>query len=285
MSNLIDTFHIGPLQQPQNFYILNNANNNFVFECTFLDVSAQLTVLPSFVEYTSVTGFTNSSETATLNVSSELLNGLFIFQPKDGNSLDISNLNQMLFGVKNASFNFNYSSANVSKNNTRIPLYKDYINSLAQTITGGPYDINQKIFSNASQLRAGIAALDANFNTTFNLDIQHHRDPGLNASNPTLTSESYNASNLMYSTSCQQLIYGLITLATENRINTFFEDINIQDTNMSNMSTKLPYNVIFHPGDNFAIKIIYTPSIRLKNLESSNIVFSDRSYKIFLQVV
>jgi hypothetical protein len=280
--SLIDTFNIGPLQQPQNFYVLNNSNNNFVFECTTLDVTTQLTVSPSFVDYLGVAGrgFTDVNETATLNVSNVSLNGLFVFQPQDENIVNVSNLNEMLFGVKNASFSFNYSDATVSKNGVKIPLYKDYINYLSQTIIGGPYNINQHIIKNTSQLYSGIQALNANFNEAFNLTIQKHRDPGLNASIPTLTAESYNAENLIYSTSCQQLIYGLLSLSntnsTPNRITQFFEDISDQTP---------PYNFIFHPGDNFAIKITYKPDIKM-NVSSSTIgVFNNRSYKIFLQVV
>ena len=283
---MIDTFHIGPVQQPQNFYTLNDANNNFVFECTTLDVNTQLTVMPSFVDYVGVQekGFNGIHETATLNVSRGSLDGLFVFQPNGRSTINVSDLldenNEMLFGVNSALFNFNYSEANVSKINGIIPLYKDYINSLAQTIIGGPYNINQYVIKNVSQLQYGIRALNANFNTAFNLNVNEHKDPSLNDPIPTLSPTSYNASNLRYSKSCQQLVYGILsktnTSTSPNRVTQFFQDISGQTP---------PYIVKFHPGDIFAVKITYKPDIQM-NVSSNNFSgFRDRSYKIFLKVV
>ncbi len=286
---MIDTFHIGPVQQPQNFYTLNDANNNFVFECTTLDVGTQLTVMPSFVDYVSVAGkgFNGIHETATLNISNTSLDGLFVFQPNGTRSINVSDLldenNEMLFGVNKSVFNFNYSEANVSKVNSvngSIPLYKDYINSLAQTIIGGPYNINQYVIRNVSQIQYGIRALNANFNTAFNLNVEEHRDPSLNDPIPKLSASSYNVSNLAYSKSCQQLVYGILsktnTSTSPNRVTQFFQDISGQTP---------PYKVKFHPGDIFAVKITYRPEIQM-NVSSNNFSgFTDRSYKIFLKVV
>ena len=290
----IDTFNIGPVQQPQNFYLLNDANNNFVFECTRFDVSTNLTVTPSFVDYKGVAGrgFNGIHETATLNVSNASLNELFIFQPQDSYIINVSDLldvnHEMLFGVNKSVFNFNYSDAIVSKTNGKIPLYQDYINSLAQNIIGGPYDINQKIIKNTTQLYEGITALDYNFNALFNLAIQNHRDPSLNDPIPTLSPSSYNETNAPYSLSCQQLIYGILSVSNTNiapnRVTQFFEDISAQQ-NVPN--PKKYYYVKFHPGDVFAVKITYKPNIIMYNVSSSNMTtaFTDRSYKIFLKVV
>lgn len=290
----IDTFNIGPQQQPQNFYLLNDANNNFVFECTTFDVSTNLTVTPSFVDYYGVAGqgFNGIHETATLNVSNASLNELFIFQPQQSPTINVSDLidtnNEMLYGVNKSVFNFNYSDAIVSKTNGKIPLYQDYINALAQNIIGGPYNINQQIIKNTTQLYDGIKALNGPFNTLFNLAIQNHRDPSLNDTIPTLSPASYNETNNPYSLSCQQLVYGILSLSNTNiapnRITQFFEDISAQQ-NVPN--PKQYYYVKFHPGDVFAIKITYKPNIIMNNVSSSNMVsaFTDRSYKIFLKVV
>lgn len=282
----IDTFNIGPVQQPQNFYLLNDANNNFVFECTSFDVSTNLTVMPSFVDYAGVagTGFNGIQETATLNVPNASLDNLFVFQPNDSNTINVSDLldanNEMLFGVNKSIFNFNYSEALVSKSGGIIPLYRDYINDLAQTIIGGPYNINQYVIKNVSQLQYGIRALNANFNLAFNLAIETHRDPSLNDPIPRLSSASYNASNLIYSKSCQQLIFGILSLTntdnSPNRVTQFFNDISGQTQ---------PYYVKFHPGDVFAVKITYRPDIIMNVSSNMSVAFKDRSYKIFLNVV
>jgi hypothetical protein len=290
----IDTFNIGPQQQPQNFYLLNDANNNFVFECTTFDVSTNLTVTPSFVDYNGIAGrgFNGIDETATLNVSNASLNNLFVFQPKQFPTISVNDLldenNEMFYGVNEEVFKFNYSDAIVSKTNGNIPLYQDYINSLAQKIIGGPYNINQQIIKNTTQLYDGIRTLNATFNIAFNLAIQNHRDPSLNDPVPRLSPASYNDENYPFSKSCQQLVYGILSLSNtnivSNRITQFFEDISAQQ-NVPNPNQY--YYVKFHPGDVFAIKITYQPNIIMKNVSASNMAypFTDRSYKIFLKVV
>jgi hypothetical protein len=288
----IDTFNIGPAQQPQNFYLLNDANNNFVFECTTFDVSTNLTATPSFVDYLGVAGrgFNGIHETATLNIPNASLDELFVFQPKQSNTINVSDLldenNEMLFGVNKSIFNFNYSDAIVSKTDGNIPLYRDYINALAQQIVTGPYNINQQIIKNTTQLYNTITNLNYNFNTLFNLAIQNHRDPSLNDPIPTLSPASYNEENNAYSLSCQQLIYGILSITnttnSPNRVTQFFEDISAQQ---HKPNPNLYYYVKFHPGDVFAVKITYKPLITMN--VSSNMVnaFTNRSYKIFLKVV
>ena len=167
-------------------------------------------------------------------------------------------------------------------------MYKDYINALAQNIIGGPYNINQQIIKNTTQLYDGIRALNGPFNTLFNLAIQTHRDPSLNDPIPTLSPASYNTSNIPFSQSCQQLVYGILSLSntniSSNRITQFFEDISAQQ-NVSNPNQY--YYVKFHPGDVFAVKVTYKTSVIMNNVSSSNMAspFTDRSYKIFLKVV
>ena len=110
--------------------------------------------------------------------------------------------------------------------------------------------------------------------------IETHRDPSLNDPIPRLSSASYNASNLIYSKSCQQLIFGILSLTntdnSPNRVTQFFNDISGQTQ---------PYYVKFHPGDVFAVKITYRPDIIMNVSSNMSVAFKDRSYKIFLNVV
>jgi len=291
-NNVSLLYGIGPIQQPYNFYLLNNTSYNFVFECTTLDVSAKMPVTPTFVNYydASGIGFSNVDETATLTVSPADLNDLFVFQPRIVTEIPtpvtVQNMNEMIYSVNIANFKFNYSSAIVTKllnngtltyivpNATRteeITLATDYINSLAQTITGS-YSIQQSLFKNTTQLINGVKSLDSKFNYSFKKSVELNRDPSLNDLIPTLNSTTpiINA----YSISCKQLIDGLLSFTTNERINQFLQDVATQ--------TQMPYKFIFHPGDTIAIRIGYVPNMNVVGLTTT---FSTRFYKIFLKVV
>ena len=291
-NNVSLLYGIGPIQQPYNFYLLNNTSYNFVFECTTLDVSAKMPVTPTFVNYydASGIGFSNVDETATLNVSPADLNDLFVFQPRIVTEIPtpvtVQNMNEMIYSVNIANFKFNYSSAIVTKllnngtltyivpNATRteeITLATDYINSLAQTITGS-YSIQQSLFKNTTQLINGVKSLDSKFNYSFKKSVELNRDPSLNNIIPTLNST--NPISNAYSISCKQLIDGLLSFTTNERINQFLQDVAIQ--------THMPYKFIFHPGDTIAIRIGYVPNMNVVGLTTT---FSTRFYKIFLKVV
>ncbi len=293
-NNVSFLYGIGPIQQPYNFYLLNNSNNNFVFECTTLDVSAKMPVTPTFVNYydTAGAGFSNVDETAVLKVFPSELNDLFVFQPRivtdvTPTPVTVQNMNEMLYSVNVANFKFVYSSAIVTKllNNgnitnilpnatqrEEITIATDYINSLAQTITGS-YSIQQSLFRNTRELLNGVSTLDYNFNYLFKIDVSSNKDPSLNDAIPSLN--SVNPVTNAYSTCCRQLIDGLLSFTTDQRKTQFLEDVASQ--------TKMPYKFIFHPGDTMAIRIGYVPNMKVAGLE--NINFSTRFYKIFLNVV
>jgi hypothetical protein len=292
-NNVSLLYGIGPVQQPYNFYLLNNTSYNFVFECTTLDVSAKMPVTPAFVDYydNGGIGFSNVDETATLNVSPYDLNELFVFQPRIVTDVitpvTVQNMNEMIYSVNIANFKFNYSSATVTKllyngtvthivpNATRtenITLATDYINSLAQTITGS-YSIQQSLFQNTTQLIEGIKSLDSKFNYSFNQKVSLNKDPSLNDLIPTLN--SVNPIINAYSLSCEQLITGLLSFVPDDRVLQFLHDVEAQ--------TQMPYKFIWHPGDTIAIRIGYIPNMGVKGLD--NATFSTRYYKIFLNVV
>ena len=293
-NNVSVLYGIGPIQQPYNFYLLNNSNYNFVFECTTLDVNAKMPVTPAFVNYydTSGIGFSNVDETATLNVSPADLNNLFVFQPRVVTGISpvpvtVQNMNEMIYSVNVANFKFNYSSAIVTKllnngtltyivpNATRteeITVATDYINSLAQTLTGS-YSIQQSLFQNTTQLINGVKSLDSKFNYSFNQDVSSNKDPSLNALPPTLN--SLNPISNAYAKCCQQLITGLLSFVPDARILQFLEDISGQ--------TQMPYKFIFHPGDTVAVRIGYEPNMKVIGVDNTK--FSTRFYKIFLKVI
>jgi len=293
-NNVSVLYGIGPVQQPYNFYLLNNSNYNFVFECTTLDVNAKMPVTPAFINYydTAGIGFSNVDETATLNVYPADLNNLFVFQPKVVTGISkvpvtIENMNEMIYSVNVANFKFNYSSATVTKllnNGTithivtkadqtkEITLATDYINSLAHTLTGS-YSIQQSLFQNTTQLIKGVESLDSKFNYTFNQDVSSNKDPSLNALPPTLNNQTpiTNA----YATCCRQLITGLLSFVPDARIIQFLEDVSDQ--------TQMPYKFIFHPGDTVAVRIGYAPNMKVVGVDNTK--FSTRFYKIFLKVI
>ena len=292
-NNVSVLYGIGPQQQPYNFYLLNNSNFNFVFECTTLDVTAKMPVTPTFVNYydNSGIGFSNVNETATLDVSASDLNNLFVFQPRiiSGTVTPVTaqNLNEMVYSVNVANFKFNYSSAIVTKllnNGTitnivpnatltqEITVATDYINSLAETITGS-YSIQQSLFKNTTQLINGVKSLDSKFNYTFNQDVSANKDPSLNSLTPTLN--IINPISNAYSRCTQQLIDGLLSFVPNERIVRFLADVAAQ--------TQMPYRFIFHPGDTVAVKIGYIPNMNVVGIDTTK--FSTRFYKIFLKVI
>jgi hypothetical protein len=293
-NNVSVLYGIGPLQQPYNFYLLNNSNYNFVFECTTLDVNAKMPVTPAFVNYYDVSGagFSNVNETATLEVFPSDLNNLFVFQPKVVTGISpipvtVQNMNEMLYSVNVANFKFNYSMATVTKllnngtvtnivpNATRteeITVATDYINSLAETITGS-YSIQQSLFQNTTQLINGVKSLDSKFNYSFNQNVSSNKDPSLNDLTPTLN--SINPITNAYSRCCQQLITGLLSFVPDARIVQFLDDVAAQ--------TQMPYRFIFHPGDTVAIRIGYAPNMKVVGIDDTK--FSTRFYKIFLKVI
>lgn len=293
-NNVSVLYGIGPLQQPYNFYLLNNSNYNFVFECTTLDVNAKMPVTPAFVNYYDVSGagFSNVNETATLEVFPSDLNNLFVFQPKVVTGISpipvtVENMNEMLYSVNVANFKFNYSMATVTKllnngtvtnivpNATRteeISVATDYINSLAETITGS-YSIQQSLFQNTTQLINGVKSLDSKFNYSFNQNVSSNKDPSLNDLIPTLN--SINPITNAYARCCQQLITGLLSFVPDARIVQFLDDVAAQ--------TQMPYRFIFHPGDTVAIRIGYAPNMKVVGIDETK--FSTRFYKIFLKVI
>ena len=293
-NNVSVLYGIGPVQQPYNFYLLNNSNYNFVFECTTLDVSAKMPVTPAFVNYydNAGVGFSNVNETATLNVFPADLNNLFVFQPKDITGISpipvtVQNMNEMIYSVNVANFKFNYSTATVTKllnngtfttivpNATRkeeITVATDYINSLAETITGS-YSIQQSLFQNTTQLLNGVKSLDSKFNFAFNQSVTLNKDPSLNDVIPKLN--TINPISNAYSRCTQQLIEGLLSFVPNERILQFLEDVAAQ--------TQMPYRFIFHPGDTVAIRIGYNPNMNVVGVDGTK--FSTRFYKIFLKVI
>jgi hypothetical protein len=293
-NNVSVLYGIGPEQQPYNFYLLNNSNYNFVFECTTLDVSAKMPVTPTFVNYfdDAGIGFSNVNETATLNVLPVDLNNLFVFQPRiiTGTTpvpVTVNNMNEMLYSVNVANFKFNYSSAIVTKilkngtytyiipNSTttqEITLATDYVNSLAATITGS-YSVQQTLFKNTNQLINGVKSLDSKFNYNFNQNVTLNKDPSLNDATPSLN--SVNPISNPYSICCKQLIDGLLSFVPNERIVQFLADVAAQPT--------MPYKFIFHPGDTLAVKIGYAPNMNVLGIDSTK--FTTRFYKIFLKVI
>jgi hypothetical protein len=278
-----DTSFIGNKQQPYNFYLLNNANYNFIFECTPLDVSSNYNITPRFIDYMEnyTIGFTDVSATATLDIDASMVNNLFLFQQRTITLADISlsDLEQLVYGVNKSIFNLNFSKAQVKRvygtTITYINLEDDYIESIAETITNSVSITPQSLITNIIQLRNGVAALDAGFCIKMNTDISNnYYDLSLNGTPKKL---NVNKTPNDMDKACKNLIAGLLTYTTPERVNQFFDDLKDQSP---------PYRFIFHYGDIIAVKITYKPQFTVAKLSSQGFyTFNPRSYKIFLRVV
>ena len=266
ISNIIKASNIGTQQQPYNFYILDNLDNNFIFECTTLDIAYTLNTSPSFINYFdySTLGFGNVSQNASLRVRAQDLNDLFVFTPNVNTIMfDQTQLDDMLYGVSAEIFkNFQYSQALVNSTTT---VASDYIESLSYSITKG-INLGSIIFKNIDQMLAGVNTLDSQFNFLLNQGI--HNSSGL-----------YEAQNNLYSLACKQLVAGILSVGPDNRKSQFITDIQKQTP---------PYKVIFHTNDTIAIRIGYIPKYNLLAGISStnfNVSLTTRTYKIFMTVI
>jgi len=283
LQDATDTTFIGNKQQPYNFYLLNNANYNFIFECTPLDVSSNYNITPRFIDYMEnyTIGFTDVSATATLDMDASMVNNLFLFQQRTITLADISlsDLEQLVYGVNKSIFNLNFSKAQVKRvygtTITYINLEDDYIESIAETITNSVSIAPQSLITNITQLRNGVAALDAGFCIKINTDISNnYYDLSLNG-----TPKKLNVNKVPndMDKACKNLIAGLLTYTTPERVNEFFDDLKVQSP---------PYRFIFHSGDIIAVKITYVSQFKIKDLSTDGFyTFNPRSYKIFLKII
>ena len=111
-------------QQVTNMYLLED---NFVFECTPLDITTDYDISLNFLKYLESPGFIDVSAVATLDISAAMINNLFIFQD--------NNTEEFVYGINNTintPLNFIFSNAKLTKkylnNETlNISLIDDYI--------------------------------------------------------------------------------------------------------------------------------------------------------------
>ena len=283
LQDATDTTFIGNKKQPYNFYLLNNANYNFIFECTPLDVSSNYNITPRFIDYMEnyTVGFTDVSATATLNMDASMVNNLFLFQQRTITLADISlsDLEQLVYGVNKSIFNLNFSKAQVKRvygtTIKYINLEDDYIESIAETITNSVSITPQSLITNITQLRNGVTALDAGFCIKLNTDISNnYYDLSLNETPKKL---NINKSPNNMDKACKNLIAGLLSYTPPARVNQFFDDLKDQSP---------PYRFIFHSGDIIAVKITYVSQFKIKDLSTDGFyTFNPRSYKIFLKII
>jgi hypothetical protein len=262
-TNTSTTYDIGPLQQTNNFYTIPNSNFNFVFECTALNVSAKMTTDPLLLSYlnTSQIGFGNVSATATLNVTSSQLNGLFIYSTNETMNLSSITFDELYYGVSAEIFNFNYSNALVKKADKYIPLYQDYVESLSEQVLNG----YGTIFSNVPQIISTVQALDSKFNVIFNQSIRN-------------SSGLYQGDTNTFSKCCRNLITGVLNLAKDTRKDKFFTDLTTQLGNPI-------LSFVFNTSDVMAIELTYKPRNSTLLSTITPIIISPRTYKIFLNVI
>jgi len=264
-------------QEPYNFYLLNTPNR-FVFECTPFDVSSNLLIEPGFINYLDYysKGFTDVSQVATLDILPDMINNMFIFNQTTTITeipFNVFNSDTMLYGIVNTSYNFSFSQANTNTNSstnssTNSIITNDYIKAIN-------YDIAHTdiiIFQNTTILENSLKQLDS----VFNLKIKQNITNNISTHHSSLQFENQS----IYAYSCKQLIAGILTYSTPERITQFWDDINKQTP---------PYSVVFHPGDSIAMRIGYVPkngngTILEGLVNTKNNKLYTRTYKIILNV-
>jgi hypothetical protein len=256
-------------QSPYNFYLLDSPNH-FVFECTPFDVSSNLLIEPGFINYQDyyTAGFTDVSQVATLDISSNMINNMFLFNQSTSIEeipFNVFNSSSIVYGIANTSYNFSFSQANTSTNT----IMNDYIKAIN-------YEIAQTdiiIFKDISFIKDGLENLDS----IFNLKIKQNISYNISSNNNTVLQP---ANQNPYSYACKQLISGILTYSSPERITRFWDDINTQTP---------PYSVVFHTGDSIAVRIGYVPKngdgSKLEGLSTTmNNRLYTRTYKIILNV-
>jgi len=290
--------------QTAQFYT-NNTTNSIIFEFTAINVSDKIGVLPQFEKATLTEGFGKVDAVARINVTAESLSNLFYFQGYNL-STTVGPL-PVYYGI-NASFKFNelYSNASVTtgyidSSPANAPkLKQDYVNYLAYAITGG-YSL-ATIFANETELMAGVASLDASFNSKINTSIAGLTTPGsTNVSK--MVYIGANNTSVFFDTSdnqspfiqgCKVLVDGLLSIAGNTRGQQFLSDIQAQDNispnDTSSDSLISYYNVSFRRGDIMSVLLNYQPygstggnPIAIPGLGSNTV--SNRAYKIMFYAV
>jgi hypothetical protein len=257
-------------QQITNMYL---SNDNFVFECTPLDITTNYDVSLNFLKYLESPGFTDVSAVATLDISASMINNLFIFQD--------NNTDEFVYGVNttiNNPLNFAFSNAKITKkylNNEilDISLLDDYIESIVETITGTLTHYPERILKNVNSLRTFIVSLDTIFNNKLNSVFNTYYDVSLNDIPNTLNIDKTILNPMEIQ--CKNLITGVLNInkGPNSRLNTFLEDISGQTP---------PYSFVFNPGDKLAIRITYNPTYKIPKYRN---YIAPRSYKIILNVI
>jgi hypothetical protein len=267
-------------------------------------VSSNYNITPRFIDYLEsyTVGFSDVSATATIDIEAAMVQNLFMFQQRVVTLADISltDLDELIYGINKSKFDIDFSKAKVKRiyrdvcNNpviTYINLEDDYIESIAETITNSVSITPQSLITNVNQLRNGIRALDPGFSLKMNTDISNiYYDLSLNETPRKL---NVNKTPNFMDRACKNLISGLLSYTTPERVNVFFQDLNTQttpnrlDTFYSDLKTQTPpYSFVFRYGDIIAIRITYKPQFTVAKLsEQGFYTFYPRSYKIFLRVV
>jgi hypothetical protein len=286
-------------QLSSNFYTLNDPSINFVFEFLPMDISTNIRVVPLFQTFDQTNlGFIPVNATAIIDVSANNFSKLFKFNSNDITFDDYPN-QDIRYGVENQTpFNIPFSKATVISgwanpatpflSNTSIAA--DYIRKLAKDITGG-YALAD-IFSNQTEIVNGIVNLDASLNQILNQKITTN-----------YTTYAYNGgmltypdnSNNIFTTSCKQLLDGLLSRAGTTRGLQFLNDLsqqsynNLMNTGL-NADDETTFYIKFEPGDILAVRIAYVPKNgdgvpagNPGNYLGTNLLFT-RSYKVFLRM-
>jgi hypothetical protein len=265
---------------------LNNVylyNDNFVFECTPLDLSNNFDISLNFLKYLESPGFIDVSAVATLDISATILNDIFLFQ--DGiNEEFVYGINNMT----NKNLNIIFSQAKITKkylNNEilDITLVDDYIESIVETITGVVTHSPGRIIKNIVPLKTFITSLDTSFNIQITNIFQNYYDLSLNQTPKTLNIYKTNL-NVM-EVQCKNLITGVLNMnKTIPNTLTSRQEIFLQDL----VGQTPPYSFVFKPGDKLAIRITYNPTY-ITNISTTSYTnrryITSRSYKIFLNVI
>ncbi len=286
-------------QRSTNFYKLNDPSINFVFEFLPMNISTNIRVVPIFQTFEETNlGFIDVSATAIIDVSANNFSKLFKFKSNDITFDDYPN-QDITYGVGNVScFDVSFSRATVISgwanqatqylSNTSIAA--DYIRNIAKEITGGLALAD--IFSNQTEIVDGIVNLDASLNQNLNQKIRTNYATYSYVDGMLTYPDN---SNNLYTTSCKQLLDGLLSSVTTTRGQDFLKDLKQQSyDNLINEGligdNETTYYINFMPGDVLAVRIAYipkngdgVPAGNPGNYLGVNPLHT-RSYKVFLKM-
>jgi hypothetical protein len=253
-----------------NFYVNNILDKrNIVFECTDFDVSSNIAFNLNYIDYNRIPKFQGISTSAIIDISSSVLDNLFMFQ---------DNINgEFIYGINpNITLNIEFSKAKIIINNTitNNTIIQDYIKHIVTTLFGIITEKPEQFIDNIPSISQSIKNNNVIFNTKLNSIITKYGDASLNDTIPTLNIYKSEITLNNLEKQCRSLITGILNIDSTyiQRQNQFLVDLKNQSP---------PYYFKFNTNDQLVLRIDYNTYYLLDSKEYN----LSRSYKIILNIL